>query len=141
MISDIDFNFFRAHQFCDNECCSYYGQVGVGNIKTKSRKKLQLYCKGCKQIFSARKGTMFFGLRTPMDKIVQVLSLLARGIGVNAVCRECAVTADSVRSWLLFASRHVRELSAYMEQGMHLEQVQIDEFWSFIRKKRAFNGG
>jgi hypothetical protein len=136
MITDSEFKFFHAHQFCDKTCCSYYGQVGAGNIKIKSRKKSQLYCKGCKQIFSARKGTLFFGLRTPIDKIVQVLSLLARGIGVNAVCRESEVTADSLRSWILFASKHVKELSAYMEKDMHLEQVQIDEFWSFIRKKK-----
>jgi len=95
-----------------------------------------LHCNGCGQIFSARKGTMFFGRRTPMDKIVQVLSLLARGMGVNAVCRECDVTADSLRSWILFAAKHVNELSAYMEKDMHLEQIQIDEFWSFIRKKK-----
>lgn len=78
---------------------------------------------------------MFFGLRTPMDKIVRVLGLLASGMGVNAVCRENDVTADSLRAWIIVASKQVNELSAYMEQDMHLEQIQIDEFWSFIRKK------
>lgn len=78
---------------------------------------------------------MFFGLRTPMDKIARVLGLLASGMGVNAVCRENDVVADSLRDWILLAARHVKEFSAYLEQDMHLEQVQIDEFWSFVRKK------
>jgi hypothetical protein len=78
---------------------------------------------------------MFFGLRTNMDKIVRVLGLLASSMGVNAVCRENDVTADSLRAWVLLAAGHVNEFSAYMERQMHLEQVQIDEFWSFIRKK------
>ena len=83
---------------------------------------------------------MFFGLRTYMDKIARVLGLLASGIGVNAVCRENDVTADSLRDWILLAANHVNEFSAYLEQDMHLEQVQIDEFWSFIRKKRTLDG-
>lgn len=72
-----------------------------------------------------------------MDKIARVLGLLASGMGVNAVCRENDVTADSLRDWLLLAAHHVNEFSAYLEHDMHLEQVQIDEFWSFVRKKTA----
>ena len=37
--------------------------------------------------------------------------------------------------------KHVNEFTAYLQQEMHLEQVQIDEFWSFIRKKRTLDGG
>ena len=71
-----------------------------------------------------------------MDKIARVLGLLASGIGVNAVCRENDVTADSLREWVLLASGHVKAFSAFLEQDMHLDQVQIDEFWSFMRKKK-----
>jgi len=134
-MTDAEFIKFREQQYCDNSSCSEYGKVGQGNIKTKNRKKAQLHCNKCKQIFSARKGTMFFGLRTPIDKIVRVLGLLASGMGVNAVCRENDVTGDSLRAWIIVASKQVNEMSAYMEQDMHLEQIQIDEFWSFIRKK------
>jgi transposase-like protein len=79
---------------------------------------------------------MFFGLRTDIDKIARVLGLLASGMGVNAVCRENDVTADSLRDWIVLASNHVDEFSKVLEQDMHLEQVQIDEFWSFVRKKK-----
>ena len=64
------------------------------------------------------------------------LSLLASGVGVNALCREQDVTADSLRAWIVLAANQVDAFSNYMQQDMHLEQVQIDEFWSFIRKKR-----
>lgn len=126
---------FQSHQYCDTPTCTHYGLVGKGNIKIKSSLKQQLYCNVCKKMFVARKGTMFFGLRTPIDKVVGCLSLLASGMGVNAVCRDRDVTADSLRSWIILASKHVNEFTAYMQQGMHLEQVQIDEFWSFIQKK------
>lgn len=79
---------------------------------------------------------MLFGLRTPLDKIVRVLSLLASGMGQNAVCKQEDVTGDSVRAWVVKASEQVSAFTQFMQQGMGLEQVQIDEFWSFIRKKR-----
>jgi hypothetical protein len=44
--------------------------------------------------------------------------------------------ADSLRSWMVLASEQVEAFSAYMQQNMSLDQVQIDEFWSFIRKKK-----
>ena len=79
---------------------------------------------------------MFFGLRTPIDKIVRVLGLLSSGMGQNAVCRQEDVTGDSIRDWIVLASEHVSAFTEHMQQGMRLEQVQIDEFWSFIRKKK-----
>jgi hypothetical protein len=64
------------------------------------------------------------------------LGLLASGMGVNAVVRETGTTADSLRSWTVLASEQVEAFSVYMQQNMSLSQVQIDEFWSFIRKKK-----
>jgi hypothetical protein len=141
VMSDKEFNEFKSHQYCDNPSCSCYGQVGLGNISIKTRKNGQIYCSTCKSPpFSVRRGTMFYGLRTPMAKIIRVLGLLANGIGVNSLCRTEDVTADSLRCWIVLAANHVEAFSRYMEQDMHLEQVQIDEFWSYIRKKRTFDG-
>ena len=136
-MTDLEFTLLKKHQFCDNPSCACYGVVGDINIRIKTRKNGQLYCNRCDRApFSVRRGTMFYGLRTSMDKIVSVLGLLASGIGVNAVCREQSVTADSLRAWILLAALQVDGFTLYMQQNMHLEQVQIDEFWSFIQKKK-----
>ena len=71
-----------------------------------------------------------------MDKIIRVLQLLSSGMGQNAVCCQEDVTGDSVRSWIILASEQVSSFTAYMQRDRALQQVQIDEFWSFIRKKR-----
>lgn len=131
-----EFHLFKSHQYCDNPVCVCYGQVGQWNLKINSLPKGQVYCKPCGSVFSVRRGTMFFGLRTPMDKIVDCLTLLASGMGSNAVCRARNVTGDSLRSWISLAADQVTAFTAYMQKDMHLEQVQIDEFWSFIRKKK-----
>jgi hypothetical protein len=136
-LTKVEFETLKLHQYCDNKACAKYGLVGAGNIMTHSLLRGQGYCNCCKgKPFSIRKGTMLFGLRTPLDKIVRVLSLLASGMGQNAVCRQEDVTGDSVRAWVVKASEQVSAFTQFMQQGMGLEQVQIDEFWSFIRKKR-----
>lgn len=136
-MSDFDFNLFKVHQYCDNPACGFHGVVGGNNLCVKTRKNCQIYCNGCDYPpFSVRRGTLFFGLRTSLDKIVSCLSLLASGMGVNAVCRHEDVTADSLRKWIILAAAQVTDFTTYMQHNMHLEQVQIDEFWSFIRKKK-----
>jgi hypothetical protein len=136
-LTKVEFETLKSHQYCDDKECAKYGLVGEGNIRTHSGLRGQLYCNCCKgKPFSVRKGTMLFGLRTPVDKVVRVLSLLASGMGQNAVCRQEKVTGDTVRSWIVLASEQVSAFTLYMQREMELEQVQIDEFWSFIRKKK-----
>jgi hypothetical protein len=74
------------------------------------------------------KGTFFYNLKAPVSLILEVLKSLSEGMGVRAVCRTKGVTPDAVRAWILKAAKHVKD--------MHLTQCQIDEFWSYILKKK-----
>jgi len=132
---ELDFEKYKAQQFCDNPECSAFGKIGEGNIRTQSRKNQQVYCNQCDNTWVITKGTFFYHLKTPARVVVEVLMLLAEGMGVNAVCRVKGVTADSMRTWLTKVSDHVQEISVYSRRETRLTQCQIDEFWSFILKK------
>lgn len=134
-MSDENFQLMRSQQYCDNESCSHFQLVGADNIRVHSRRACQLYCNKCHNKFSVRKGTMFSNLRTPIDKIVQCLRLLASGTGMNAVGREMDVETETLGKWIILASKQVEAFSTYMQKDMSLSQVQIDEFWSYIKKK------
>lgn len=136
MLSKEEFDLLKSRQYCDNPLCSCYNQVGVNNIRINSRAKGQVYCNKCRNIWVLTKGTIFFGLKTPAEKVISTLLLLVRGMGLRNTCRQANVTADSVLNWIEKAAQHTNEFTAFMQEGMHLEQIQIDEFWSFIRKKR-----
>ncbi|MEY4926503.1 MAG: hypothetical protein RI894_939 [Bacteroidota bacterium] len=132
-----DFFRFKSHQYCDNPACSSCHIVDGGNLTTHSIIQGQVRCTVCKgKPFSVRKGTMFFDLRTPMAKIVRCLTYLASGTGMNAVCRNEGVDGQSLRSWIVLASEQVTAFTTYMQQDMALGEVQIDEFWSYIKKKK-----
>jgi IS1 family transposase len=49
------------------------------------------------------------------------------------------VTTDAISAWVLKAADHVNELTVYLEREMHLTQCQIDEFWSYIFKKKRLS--
>ena len=136
MLSKEDFNLLKSKQFCDNAKCLCYNKLDADNIRINSSSKGQVYCNVCRNRWVLTKGTMFYDLKTPMEKIINVLLLLARGMGQRNTCRQENVTADSALDWVERAGNHTNEFTEYMQNQMHLEQVQIDEFWSFIRKKR-----
>ena len=132
-----DFEKYKKWQFCDNEKCECFGKVDVGNIKIKSRNHGQVYCNKCKNSWVITKDTFFYGLKKPIGIILKTLKLLSEGVGLRAVCRSMDVTADSSLAWIIKAADHVNELSVYLKGEMQLTQCQIDEFWSFIFKKRS----
>ena len=88
-----------SEQFCPNSTCCARGQVGQGNIIIHDRKRQRYRCKRCKQTFSARRGTMFEGLRTPTELVVIVITLLAFGCPVQAIVRAYGLDERTVASW------------------------------------------
>jgi len=133
---DLDFEKYKKEQFCSNKECKHYGQKGAGNIGVKSRKHQQVYCKSCKNSWTITRDTFFYHLKKPVAFVLEVLLLLSEGMGVNAIHRVKGVKSETLNSWILKASHHVEAVSTHLKQNMHLTQCQIDEFWSFIYKKK-----
>ena len=46
------------------------------------------------------------------------------------------VDKDTVARWLEKASQHVEAVSRYLMVNLHFEAVQLDEFWSFVKKRK-----
>jgi hypothetical protein len=136
---ELDFSKYKVQQFCDNLDCPAYGKIGANNIRTHSRLHHQVYCNVCKQIWVITKNTFFYNLKAPAPLILEVLKLLSEGMGLRAACRTKGVTPDAARAWVLKAAAHVTEVTVYLEREMHLTQCQIDEFWSYIFKKKGIS--
>lgn len=133
---ELDFEKYKEEQFCDNKKCEFYGMIGDGNVKIKSRKNQQVYCNRCKNSWVITKGTFFFHMKSSPKDALEVLFLLSEGMGMRAVCRAKGVTMDILQIWIVKAANHVNEVSSLLKEEMNLTGCQIDEFWSFIRKKR-----
>jgi transposase-like protein/IS1 family transposase len=118
-----------SKQFCPNEACSARGQKEQGNIIIHDRKRQRYRCKACKHTFSARRGTMFEGLRKPMDLIVIVVTLLTYGCPVQAIVHAFDLDERTVADWRDRAGAHCQKVhQEIVEQGrLDLMHVQADE--------------
>ena len=103
--------------------------MGKGNIIIHDRKRQRYRCKACQRTFSARRGTMFEGLRKPMDLIVIVVTLLAYGCPIQAIVHAFGLDERTVADWRDRAGAHCQKVhQEIVEQGhLDLMHVQADE--------------
>ncbi|SRR6266851_2060340 len=117
-----------SKQFCPNEACSARGQIGEGNIRIHAYQPQRYRCRKCKKTFSARRGTMMEGLRTPTELLVIVVSLLSYGCPIQAIVHAYGVDERTVAAWQKRAGTHCHQVhQAIVEQGkVETHHVQAD---------------
>ena len=114
---------------CPNPDCPLYGQMGQGNVRLHSKKDNRLRCRNCKKTFAATRGTIFYRRRYDEETITCVVTLLAYGCPVQAVCRAFSLDERTVASWHSAAGVHCQHLHEHLVESskMDLKQVQADE--------------
>src|SRR5215471_11500001 len=106
-----------SQQFCQNEACSARGKAGQGTITIHDKQRRRYRCKVCKQTFSERRGTMFFGLHKPLELIVIVVTLLSYGCPVQAIVQAFNLDERTVADWRDRAGEHGQQIhEAIVEQ-------------------------
>jgi transposase-like protein len=126
----------RTQYSCPNPDCPDFGKINAGNINIHSRADMRLYCTTCKERFSARQGTIFYNLKTDEEKILYVLKMAAERTSLRAISRILGPTTTSIDRWLGRAAMHVNEVNDYLKRELTVTQLQLDELWSFVEKKR-----
>ena len=114
--------------FCPNWHCPARGQIGRGNIGIHSQKEQRFICHACHKTFSARKGTVFYRLRTSAETVVLVVTLLAHGGPVQAIVAAFGFDERTVADWWARSGRQGQAVQeALVERPRDLRQVQADE--------------
>src|SRR3954469_14314643 len=114
--------------FCPNRHCHARGQTGMGTIGIHSRKEQRIICHACQKTFSARKGTVFYRLRTAAETVVLVVTLLAHGCPVQAIVAAFGFDERTVAGWWARSGRQGQGVQEGLVGGPRdLGQVQADE--------------
>jgi len=116
--------------------------MGEGTITIHDRKRRRYRCKVCKQTFNERRGTMFEGLRKPMELVVLVVTLLSYGCPVQAIVHAFGLDERTVASWRDRAGTHCEQVHRELVEAgkLDLVHVQADEIRVKGRKMVAWMG-
>ena len=127
--------------FCPSPECKDYGQRHQGNIAYrgrygKNKDRALLYCRTCGTRFAATHGTALFGLHLPADLVGQIIHHAAEGMGVRAIGRVLHRDKDTVNRVILRVGKHCAVVLTNLLVSLQLTEVQLDELWTFVKKRR-----
>ena len=126
---------------CVNEACANYNKPGTqsivcnGTYPTRSGRVHKYVCRSCGAVFCGRQGTAFYDIRSPEDKVILALKLILQGLSLRAVSNVLGVKLDTVRQWLARSARHAEQVNEVLIKEIKVNRVELDELWSFVRKK------
>lgn len=115
--------------FCLNLACASRGLQNAGNLVSHDGLHERFRCTTCEQTFVARKGTLFYRLRTDPKVVICVLILLAWGCPVPAIVAAFGLDERTVKNWQYKAGEHCEQVHQQLVQGhaRDLQHVQADE--------------
>jgi hypothetical protein len=81
-------------------------------------------------------GTIFYRRRTPEDKIIETLAMLAEGSRISSLTRVKGYKEDMILAWLRAAAAHAETIEEeLMAKYYQIERGQLDSLWAYVGNK------
>ena len=130
---------------CPNQDCPDFKKVGLGNIATrgfygKNHDRILLYCRTCGKRFAQTQGSPLFGAHLPAERVHQIIHHAAEGLGVRAIARLLGLPKSTVNLAILKVGEHCRKACLSLMKDLQMNEAQLDELWTFVKKKRLLAG-
>ncbi len=126
-------------QVCLNDKCPDYKKKNAGHITRKgfNNKGNQMYkCKTCGMRFPESKGTVFYKRHLTDEQIILICKLLVEKNGIRAIERIMEIHRDTISSLIDDLANHAREVTNFLITNIGLSQIEVDEMWSFVKKRK-----
>jgi transposase-like protein len=95
----------------------------------------QWRCRECGRSFRVTTGTPVAHLKTPVEEVARALVVVLRRGSLRAAEEITGHKYETIGAWLRRAGGQAEALTAVLVHDLHLTEVEVDEFWSFVRKK------
>jgi IS1 family transposase len=128
-------------QACPNPECKYYTLMSRGNVSavstylTQSGRRRIFHCKQCGTFFSETRGTVFYDLRTPEEKVIMVLKMFLTRVDLAGICFVFGITEETALMWLKRAAKRADVINGRLMHDLPVTEIQLDEIWNFIKRK------
>ena len=120
---------------CPNPSCAAPHVVRNGTIKGRQR----YHCRDCGAWFGETHGTPLYRLRTPPAEIARALLAVLRRGSLRAAAEQTGHTYETISPWLHLAAAHAEAVTDVLVRDLHLSTVEVDEFWSFVKRRSAMS--
>ena len=131
-----------SNYFCPNPKGKDHGIRGKGNITTSTRygknKTHLLRCKTCNQRFSENRNTIFMHSNYSKETIQRIILAIAECNSIRGTARILSLDKDGVNRVVLKAGEHCKEILQNLIGDLCLNECQLDELWTFIKKRKLF---
>jgi transposase-like protein len=126
---------------CPNKACPDYGLRGGDNIAYRGKygknfDKPLFYCRTCGKRFAATQKTPLFGAHLSTEQIHQIIHHAAEGTSVRATSRLLGINHITVNKVIVKVGEYCQKFYHEMMSSLHLTEVQLDELWTFVKKKQ-----
>ena len=111
------------------------GAATVGKGQTEGRQRW--VCRSCRRSFGATTGTAMYRLKTPVAEVARALLVVLRRVSLLAAEEQTGHKYETIGRWLRQAAAHAEALTEVLVHDVHLTEVEVDEFWSFVTRKGA----
>ena len=118
---------------CPNRACHTPHVVKNGHLNGRQR----YHCRGCGRWFGETEGTPRYRLRTDPVEIARALQVLMHCGSLRTAEALTGHKYETIRRWAVLAVEQADLITAALVHDLTLTTVEIDEFWSFIKKKTA----
>src|ERR671933_1558258 len=118
---------------CPNPECAAPHVVRNGTLNGRQR----YHCRGCGAWFGETQGTPLYRLHTPQEAIARALLVALRRGSLRAAEEVTGHKYETISHWLELAAAHAEALTRVLVHDLRLSTLEIDEFWSSVRRKRA----
>ena len=129
---------------CPNPACPYYGKRPVEGGKLwvdqwmgKEKNIRLLRCGYCRTTFSERQGTALEEARLPAAEVEKIVMHLQEGCGIRRTARLTGHARSTVGRYAVVAGAHARAVHDETMRGLTCTEIQADEKWAFVGKKRS----
>ena len=118
---------------CPTAGCPAPHVVRNGTLAGRQR----YHCRGCGAWFGQTHGTPLYRLRTPPAEIARALLMVLRRGSLRAAEEVTGHKYETISHWLKLAAAHAEALEATLVRDLELSTVEVDEFWSFVRRRTS----
>jgi transposase-like protein len=94
-------------------------------------------CRNGGRSFGPTLGTAMDRLRAAPTEVARTLLVVMRRGSLSAAEEITGHQVETIRRWRRAAARHAEALTEVLVHDLHLSEVEVDAFWSFVNRSYA----